>query len=159
MTGEARTIGPAGSDLSGQNNPSGQNSLSGQNNLSGMKPLDLIIRLEWAVVAAVAIVFYAWSGVSWWLFGLLILAPDLSMFGYLGGPRIGAIAYNALHILIVPVLLLLVGYLSGHAIAVALIWIAHIAIDRALGYGLKLSTGFQDTHLGRIGRKRDDLSP
>jgi len=126
-----------------------------------MKPLDLIVRLEWAVVAAAAIVFYAWSGGSWWLFGLLILAPDLSMFGYLGGPRIGAIAYNALHILIVPVLLLLVGYLSGHAvaIAVALIWIAHIAIDRALGYGLKLSTGFQDTHLGRIGHKRDDLSP
>ncbi|BCG68850.1 hypothetical protein MesoLj113a_00080 [Mesorhizobium sp. 113-1-2] len=126
-----------------------------------MKPLDLIIRFEWAAVAAVAVVFYASSGVSWWLFAVLILAPDLSMFGYLGGPRIGAIAYNALHILIVPVLLLLVGYLSSHAvaIAVALIWIAHIAIDRALGYGLKLSTGFQDTHLGRIGRKRNDLSP
>jgi len=126
-----------------------------------MKPLDLIIRFEWAAVAAVAVVFYASSGVSWWLFAVLILAPDLSMFGYLGGPRIGAIAYNALHILIVPVLLLLVGYLSNHAvaIAVALIWIAHIAIDRALGYGLKLSTGFQDTHLGRIGRKRNELSP
>jgi len=126
-----------------------------------MKPLDLIIRFEWAAVAAVAVVFYASSGVSWWLFAVLILAPDLSMFGYLGGPRIGAIAYNALHILIVPVLLLLVGYLSNHAvaIAVALIWIAHIAIDRALGYGLKLSTGFQDTHLGPIGRKRDGLSP
>jgi len=126
-----------------------------------MKPLDRITRLEWAVVAAVALVFYAWSGVSWWLFGLLILAPDLSMLGYLGGPRIGAIAYNALHILIVPLLLLLVGYLSGHAVAsaVALIWLTHIAIDRALGYGLKLPTGFQDTHLGRIGRKRDDLSP
>jgi hypothetical protein len=30
---------------------------------------------------------------------------------------------------------------------VALIWIAHMTIDRALGCGLKLSTGFQD--LGR----------
>ena len=126
-----------------------------------MKPLDLIVRIEWAVVAVAAVVFYASSGVSWWLFAVLILAPDLSMFGYLGGPRIGAIAYNALHILIVPVLLLLAGHLSGSAttIAVALIWIAHIAIDRALGYGLKLSTGFQDTHLGRIGRKRETFSP
>jgi hypothetical protein len=126
-----------------------------------MKPLDLIIRLEWAVVAVAAVVFYASTGASWWLFAVLILTPDLSMFGYLGGPRIGAIAYNALHILIVPLLLLLAGHLSGNAaaIAVALIWIAHIAIDRALGYGLKLSTGFQDTHLGRIGRKRNDLSP
>lgn len=126
-----------------------------------MKPLDLIIRLEWAAVAVAAVVFYASAGTSWWLFAVLILAPDLSMFGYLGGPRIGAIAYNALHILIVPLLLLLAGHLSGNAvaIAVALIWIVHIAIDRALGYGLKLSTGFQDTHLGRVGRKRNDLSP
>ncbi|MER8696723.1 DUF4260 domain-containing protein [Mesorhizobium opportunistum] len=126
-----------------------------------MKPLDLIIRLEWAVVAVAAIVFYASSGISWWLFAVLILAPDLSMLGYLGGPRLGAIAYNALHMLIAPVLLLLAGHLLGNAaaIAVALIWIAHIAIDRALGYGLKLSTGFQDTHLGRIGRKPETFSP
>ncbi|TGV11743.1 DUF4260 family protein [Mesorhizobium sp. M8A.F.Ca.ET.173.01.1.1] len=125
-----------------------------------MKPLDWIVRLEWAVVAVAAIVFYGATGVSWWLFALLILAPDLSMLGYLGGPRIGALAYNALHILIVPVLLLLAGHLAGSAVgsAIALIWIAHIAIDRALGYGLKLSTGFQDTHLGPIGRKRETFS-
>ena len=73
-----------------------------------MKPLDLMIWLEWAVVAVAAVVFYGSTGISWWLFGLLILAPDLSMFGYLAGPRVGALAYNALHILIVPVFLLLV---------------------------------------------------
>lgn len=119
-----------------------------------MKPLDPTIRLEWAIVAVAAVVFYGSVGVSWWLFAALILAPDLSMLGYLGGPRVGAIAYNAFHILVVPVLLLLAGHLSGNAAAMAfaLIWIAHIAVDRALGYGLKLSTGFQDTHLGRIGR-------
>ncbi|TPL89103.1 DUF4260 family protein [Mesorhizobium sp. B2-3-14] len=126
-----------------------------------MKFLYWIVRLEWAVAAAAATVFYGATGASWWLFALLILAPDLSMLGYLGGPRVGAIAYNALHILIVPVLLLLAGHLAGSAVgsAVALIWIAHIAIDRALGYGLKLSTGFQDTHLGRIGRKSETFSP
>jgi hypothetical protein len=42
---------------------------------------------------------------------------------------------------------------------VAAVWIAHFAVDRASGHGLKLSTGFQDTHLGRIGRERNDLSP
>lgn len=119
-----------------------------------MKPVDLVVRLEWAAVVLVAIVLYTQSSVSWWLFALLILAPDLSMLGYLAGPRVGAVAYNALHILIVPLLLALGGYVLGKsmATAIALIWIIHIAIDRALGYGLKLSSGFQDTHLGRIGR-------
>ncbi|QPC89108.1 DUF4260 domain-containing protein [Mesorhizobium sp. INR15] len=119
-----------------------------------MKSLNLAIRLEWASVAVAAIAFYALAGASWWLFALLILAPDLSMFGYLAGPRVGAVCYNALHILILPVLMVLAGKLLGNVTvtAVALIWIAHIAIDRALGYGLKLPSGFQDTHLGRIGR-------
>lgn len=122
--------------------------------LHTMRPVDLAIRLEWATVAVVGIVLYALSGTSWWLFALLILAPDLSMLGYLAGPRVGAIAYNALHILVVPLLLALAGYVlvNSMATAIGLIWIIHIAVDRALGYGLKLSTGFQDTHLGRIGR-------
>lgn len=115
-----------------------------------MKPMDAAVRLEWTAVAVAAVVLYALTGVSWWLFALLILAPDLSMLGYLAGPR-------ALHILIVPLVLALAGRLLGNSTvtAIALIWIAHIAIDRALGYGLKLSTGFQDTHLGRIGRHGD----
>ena len=122
--------------------------------LHPMRPVDLAIRLEWVAVAVVGIVLYALSGASWWLFALLILAPDLSMLGYLAGPRVGAVAYNALHILIVPLLLALAGYVlvNSMATAIGLIWIIHIAVDRALGYGLKLSTGFQDTHLGRIGR-------
>ncbi|TIS49619.1 DUF4260 domain-containing protein [Mesorhizobium sp.] len=125
-----------------------------------MRPVDLMVRLEWAAVAVVAIVFYKMTGVSWWLFALLILAPDLSMLGYLAGPRVGAFAYNALHILIAPLVLALAGVLfaAPTTTAVALIWITHIAIDRALGYGLKLSTGFQDTHLGRIGRERGRIS-
>ena len=32
------------------------------------------------------------------------------------------------------------------------ILLAHVGMDRALGYGLKLPTDFRDTHLGRIGR-------
>ena len=50
---------------------------------------------------------------------------------------------------------MVVGFVSGlpAAMAGALIWIAHIGFDRALGYGLKYATGFRDTHLGRIGRR------
>ena len=77
------------------------------------------------------------------------------MLGYLSGPRVGAAAYNAVHVYVLPLTLLLAGFIAGlpAAMASALIWIAHIGLDRALGYGLKYATGFGDTHLGRIGRR------
>ncbi len=124
----------------------------------GVKPslhsVDLLLRLEWITVFAAAIAFYAFTGGSWALFFVLIMAPDLAMLGYLAGPLIGAIVYNAFHILVWPAILVIAGLYSGEmlAVQVAAIWIAHIAIDRALGYGLKLPSGFGDTHLGRIGK-------
>jgi Domain of unknown function (DUF4260) len=120
-----------------------------------VRPADLIVRLEWLAVFLAAIVFYVFAGGGWLLFVLLILAPDLSMLGYLAGPRIGAFTYNMLHVMFWPLVLLAGGAYTGHALAlqVAAIWLAHIAIDRALGYGLKYATGFQDTTLGRIGRR------
>jgi hypothetical protein len=36
--------------------------------------------------------------------------------------------------------------------AVGFLWLGHAGFDRMLGYGVKLPSGFQDTHLGRIGR-------
>jgi hypothetical protein len=118
-----------------------------------MGSVDRLVRVEWWVVAVATVALYGLTGVSWWIFALLILAPDLSMIGYLAGPRVGAVAYNAFHVLVFPVLLALFGVWTGHspAVAVGLVWIAHIAVDRALGYGLKLPTDFRDTHLGRIG--------
>jgi hypothetical protein len=35
-------------------------------------------------------------------------------------------------------------------LSAALIWLAHIGMDRALGYGLKYPTTFKDTHLGHV---------
>ena len=70
-----------------------------------------------------------------------------------------AIAYNITHSLIGPGLLLLAALLlpgAAAALPVTLIWIAHIGIDRALGYGLKYGAGFGFTHLGRIGRTARD---
>jgi len=115
---------------------------------------DILLRLEWLAVLAAALVVYGFAGGSWLLFAILILAPDLSMLGYLAGSRAGGLAYNAVHTLVVPALLGMVALLAQNQIAleIALIWTAHIAADRALGYGLKLSS-FQDTHLGRVGRE------
>lgn len=97
------------------------------------------------------------GGPSWWLFALLILAPDLSFLGYLAGPRVGALTYNAAHTTIVPLLVGLGAFYMDRplVLAVAVIWVAHIGLDRSLGYGLKYPEAFRDTHLGRLpaGRK------
>ena len=119
-----------------------------------MLSLNGLLRLEWLAVLAASLVAYAMSGFSWWLFALLILAPDLSIAGYLAGSRVGALIYNAAHVTFGPIVLTVAGLLSGDlpVLGVAMIWLAHIGIDRALGYGLKYDKGFGFTHLGRIGR-------
>ena len=113
-----------------------------------------ILRLEGAAAFAAAAALYAHAGFSCKIFALLFLAPDLAMLGYLVGPGVGAGAYNAAHTQALALPLALIGFLLGRpaVLAVALIWVAHIGFDRALGYGLKYPAGFGDTHLGRIGR-------
>ncbi|MGH2545350.1 MAG: DUF4260 domain-containing protein [Actinomycetota bacterium] len=89
-----------------------------------------------------------------WFFVVLLLAPDVGMLGYLAGPTLGAITYNALHTTVGPAALAVIGILTASpgATSVALVWFAHIGLDRMLGYGLKHPSGFRETHLGRIGR-------
>jgi hypothetical protein len=113
-------------------------------------------RLEGGVLLALSLLVYWKVGGPWLLYVLLILAPDLFMLGYLSGPRLGAAIYNLGHTWLLPGLVAAVGVLAStsFAVDVALIWFGHIGVDRLLGYGLKLPTGFQDTHLGRIGRNR-----
>ena len=115
-------------------------------------------RLEGLALLAVSVLAYARFGEGWLLFAVLFLTPDLSFFGYLTGPRIGAWAYNLAHSLIGPLLLAAAGGLTGDGlfVALALIWLAHIGFDRALGYGLKSSDSFSVTHLGLIGAARRD---
>ncbi len=113
-----------------------------------------ILRLEGLFVLAAASAAYAKLGPGWGTFALFFLAPDISLLGYLWGPRTGAAAYNAAHAYIGAASCLLAGALLSvpPLVAAGLIWCAHIGFDRALGYGLKYSTAFEFTHLGRIGR-------
>ena|ERR1700733_7688888 len=116
----------------------------------------ILLRLEGlALFAGTTLLYFLWGG-PWWLYVVLFL-PDLSFLGYLAGPKIGAWAYNFAHSSIIPLAMLTVGF--GFApplvLSLALIWLAHIGFDRALGYGLKYSAGFGFTHLGRIGRGAD----
>lgn len=104
-------------------------------------------------VAGLALAGAMSPGWPWWVWPLALLAPDLAMAGYLAGPRVGAAVYNAAHLYAGGLVLALLGLLAGAPaiVAAGAVWIAHVGVDRALGYGLKLPTGFRDTHLGRIG--------
>lgn len=117
-------------------------------------------RLEGLALLAIAAFAYARFGQGWGLFAVLFLAPDLSFAGYLAGPRFGALTYNLAHSLIGPLLLAGAGLVADQslAVALALIWLAHIGFDRALGYGLKSPLYFGVTHLGLIGKARRDHS-
>lgn len=114
----------------------------------------LVLRLEGLCVFAAAAFGYAGSGYGWGVFAMFFLTPDLSFLGYLAGPRVGAICYNAAHSYVGAVLCVAGGLGLGDSalLAAGLIWCAHIGFDRALGYGLKYAQGFGFTHLGRIGR-------
>lgn len=116
--------------------------------------MNALLRAEGAAAAAIALLLYGQGEYSWLMFILLLLVPDLSMIGYLAGPRVGATSYNIVHTYIGPLLLAGVVLLTGGSLMLPLIWIAHIGLDRMLGYGLKHPTSFQETHLGRIGKQR-----
>jgi hypothetical protein len=116
-----------------------------------------VLRLEGLTLFVGMVMLYAaWDG-SWWVFALLFLAPDLSFLAYLSGPKTGALVYNAAHSYMAPMALMTLGFgfAAPLTLSVAMIWLAHIGFDRALGYGLKYAAGFGFTHLGRIGRNKD----
>ena len=112
----------------------------------------VFLRIEGAAVFAAALVLYFDAGYEWWLFLLLALAPDIGGLGYLAGPRVGAAVYDTAHLELFPIALAVVGVLAENdlCIKLALIWLAHIGIDRAVGYGLKYPTHFKDTHIQRV---------
>jgi hypothetical protein len=116
----------------------------------------LLLRLEGLALGCAAIILYGWSGASWLMFAVLFLAPDVSFLGYLAGPRVGASVYNAVHSTLAPILLGTVGFVMQQPLALhlALSWLAHIGIDRAVCYGLKYNEGFAFTHLGLLGNRK-----
>jgi hypothetical protein len=119
-----------------------------------MGGLALLLRAEWLAIFVAGVLGYLQMGGHPLLLLPLLLAPDLSMVGYLAGPPVGALTYNLAHNLVVALAVLAIGWFAPAApLALAgAILFAHVGMDRSLGYGLKLPTDFRDTHLGRIGR-------
>ena len=114
----------------------------------------IILRAEEVATFVAGIVIWLANGGHPLLLVPALLVPDLSAIGYLRGPVIGSITYNAVHHLVLALALLGLGWWLGLGwlVLAGAVVLAHVGMDRALGYGLKLPTDFRDTHLGRIGR-------
>ena len=114
------------------------------------------LRLEGLAAFAFGVALFGATGGNWLFLIPLLLLPDISAIGYLASPRIGTFTYNLLHNWVPGIVTLGIGaWLASPAIVLAAaILIAHVGIDRAVGYGLKLPSSFNDTHLGRMGRAK-----
>jgi len=114
------------------------------------------LRLEGLAAFVAGLALYAAVGGNWLLFVPLLLAPDISAAGFLAGPRVGTFTYNAIHTWLPGLAVLGLGawLASPGVVIVGAVLIAHVGMDRAVGYGLKLPSAFGDTHLGRMGRAK-----
>lgn len=121
----------------------------------------ILLRAEGLAVFTAATLAFVAVDAPLWLYVLLVLAPDVSMLGYLSGPRFGSLSYNAAHTYLGPLALVGVATVWSVplAVPVALVWAAHIGADRALGYGLKYPTAFGDTHIDRLELSSTEKEP
>ncbi len=113
------------------------------------------LRLEGlAAFIAGSWVFLALGGGIVWLVILLVLV-DLSMAGYLIGSHPGAILYNVAHNWFTALVVIGLGAAvnAEGLVAFGFVLVAHVGLDRLLGFGLKYAPSFSDTHLGWLGRR------
>lgn len=117
-----------------------------------MRPLAPVLqrRIEATAMLTCAVSAYHLMGFSWGVFAACFFLPDLSMFFYLINPRVGGAVYNLAHFFLFPLVIGAIGVFGDHAGAqqAALLWGAHIAFDRALGWGLKYEQSFCHTDMG-----------
>lgn len=111
-----------------------------------------LLKLEEAALFILGIYLFSLLDYPWWIFPLLLLAPDIGMIGYLINPKIGAYTYNFTHFTLTAVLLIIAGFIAEYDLIalIGIIMFSHIAMDRALGFGLKYRDDFKNTHLGRL---------
>ena len=114
-----------------------------------------LLKTEEVAMFGFSIVLFTLTEFAWWWYALLILAPDVGMFGYRAGKKAGAWTYNLFHHKAVAILILCLGwYISNEWLELAgIILFGHSSMDRIFGYGLKYLDSFQHTHLGWLNRK------
>ncbi len=113
-----------------------------------------ILKVEGLALLVASVYFYfAHADGGWIMFAVLLLAPDVSLLGFVTEDnRIGAVIYNAVHNYVLVAGLIVIGAAldSSLAVQLGLILAAHVSMDRAIGYGLKYTTHFKHTHLQAV---------
>lgn len=111
-----------------------------------------VLHIEYGAAFLFSVFLYMQADFSLWLFFLLLFVPDVTMVGYFFNPKIGAVLYNSGHSSLIPLIVLglSLSFSNDTGLMLALIWLAHIFLDRCLGYGLKYPQAFQETHMQRI---------
>ena len=112
----------------------------------------ILLHVEGVAVMVTAVYLYSQLNASWGMFFLLFLVPDFSFLGYLYSTQLGSALYNFVHSYTTPLLIGIGAMIlsSNMSLAIAIIWLFHIGMDRAVGYGLKYSDAFKHTHLGEV---------
>lgn len=112
----------------------------------------LMLRLEGLAMFIAALGLYGYLGHNWLAFVVFLLTPDVTFAVYALNKDAGRIAYNLAHFYGFSVLLGALSVLAGAPLGlqIALIWIAHISMDRTVSYGLKYPGLFKDTHLQHV---------
>lgn len=110
------------------------------------------LRLDGLVLFVGSLALFGKTHQQWWWVPLLLFVPDIFMVGYARSTKVGALIYNLGHTYLLPTLTAFYGWYFGHSLvlAVGLIWLAHIGMDRFAGYGLKYNDNFKHTHLGNL---------
>jgi len=112
----------------------------------------LLMHLEGLALLAASIVVYGLRGFGWGTLALLLLFPDLPLILYAWDKRVASISYNLLHTLVFPIALGIASLTleSELGLQIGLIWLAHIGMDHAFGYGFKYLGAFKETHFSRV---------
>ena len=114
----------------------------------------MLLRAEaLCVLFACCVAYHLLFPHHWVMFACLFLVPDLSLLLFVRGPNAAAgSVYNLVHAYVLPAVLGILAVFLRNALLgeLSLIWMAHIGMDRTLGFGLKYPGSFQFTHLQRV---------
>lgn len=112
----------------------------------------LFLHLEGMALLAGVLVLYSNQKFSWGSFALFLFTPDLVMIIYILSEKWGKIVYNLVHTTIFPLGLGIASVLCKNSLGlqISLIWLAHIGLDRTVGYGFKYPDQPKETHFSRI---------